>query len=141
MAYRRWPLILFLLLASLAACTSASPPPIAAQLNQEFKIKVDQSAVIATEDLTIRFIALSSESRCPRGVQCVQAGEAAVSISVAQKNDPPTMLVLNTNPPLKKDHAIFGNYDIQLKVLDPYPEGLIKPNPQEYVVTLVVTKK
>ena len=141
MANRCWSPILFLVLTSLAACTPALPVPIAAQLNQEFKIQVDQSAVIATEELTIRFIALSSDSRCPRGVQCVQAGEAAVSISVTQKNDPPTALVLNTNPPLKKDRASFANYEIQLKAVEPYPESLVKPNSKDYSVTLMVTKK
>jgi hypothetical protein len=138
MLHRRLFLILFL--APLAACTSA-PAPSTAQLNHDFKIKVDQSAVIAAEGLTIRFTALSSESRCPRGVQCVQAGEAAVSITIAPENGGPVTFVLNTNPPLHKDRATVGDYEIQLKAVEPYPASLIRPNPQDYVVTLVVTHK
>ncbi len=136
-------ILLFTALALLAACTRPTPsnPIITSQLNQEFTLKVGQTAVIKEEELTIRFLTLIEDSRCPRRVQCVQAGQAQVSISIRQEDRESLPFTLNTNPQLKQDRASFADYEIQLRALDPYPEEPVKPNPNDYQATLFVTKK
>ena len=46
-------------------------------LHQEFSLSPGQSTMIAGENLTIKFIEVISDGRCPRGAICVWAGEAS----------------------------------------------------------------
>jgi hypothetical protein len=70
--------------AALAGCTPApSPEPdpaptVAATLGQPFELRPGQRAVIAGEELTVRFTEVAGDSRCPTGAQCIQAGNAVV---------------------------------------------------------------
>ena len=77
--------------AGLTACSQdvtapvrAPEAPLAAaganvSLGQPFELRVGRSATVAGEGLTVSFEAVSSDSRCPTGVQCVWAPEAGCS--------------------------------------------------------------
>lgn len=45
-----------------------------------FSLKPGQSAVLASSDLRIGFDGVVADSRCPKGEQCVRAGEARVKV-------------------------------------------------------------
>ena len=41
---------------------------------------------------------LVSDSRCPIGVQCIQAGSAEIAVTLAKPGSPPGALTLSTAP-------------------------------------------
>jgi hypothetical protein len=106
-----------LLAAALAGggCASADDsageekPVTSATTNGETTLKVGEKSGGMT------FTAVTADSRCPRSVQCVWAGDATVVITGA---DGPHELHVNAEP---KSATIDGTR-VELVRLDPYPE-------------------
>ena len=81
------------LLASLSCAVRASDPLPAsgsgvsktAARGESFVLGVDQSASIDGGALVVGFIRVTSDSRCPRGDQCLSEGDATVRIWVQPK--------------------------------------------------------
>ena len=60
----------------LAGCSATPAAEVKASLGQEFTLPIGQTAVINGENLNIKFAAVTADSRCPKGVTCIWAGEA-----------------------------------------------------------------
>ncbi len=56
--------MLSLMLVLIPACKAS----VTAAPGQEFQLKVGQTASISGEDLTLKFVRVSEDSRCPTGV-------------------------------------------------------------------------
>lgn len=54
------------------------------ELGETVVLKAGESAEVASKDVSIRFAELVSDSRCPEGMVCVWAGEAVVSLTLAE---------------------------------------------------------
>lgn len=117
----------------------AEPPRKAkrAALGQEFTLKVGQQVTIEETGLHISFTAVTEDSRCPKGVDCIWAGNGKIIIKVKGQGKP-TELELNTGRGPKEQH--FRGYDIKLVQLNPYPESKSPIKHGSYAVTLVVSK-
>lgn len=59
----------------------------------QFELKRGQQASVTGTSLRIRFDAVTEDSRCPQGVQCVWAGNAAVNLRIMSSE---TSRTLNT---------------------------------------------
>lgn len=124
-------------LALTAACASGARGPVPqVRLGDTFRLSVGQTAVIAGQPLTVRFVTVLEDSRCPLGVQCVRAGEGKIQVSLHAADRDPSVVVLSTDPPSPQS-ASYGEYDITLVALDPRP-GHVATAPI-YVATLRVT--
>lgn len=120
----------------LVGCTAIdAAPPV---LEQEFKITFSHQATIKNEALTLVFKEVSGDSRCPKGVQCVWAGQATITIEASKDGVSPQSLSV-TVP--SSDSADYSGYSVTLLALEPYPVAGRQIRPQEYVATLVVTKQ
>lgn len=108
-------------------------------VNSEFQLKAGAKAGVRDTGLTIRFLAVSEDSRCPEGVNCIWAGNGKVKISVSAPKKPAATLELNTTT--TPSSASYEGYDIKLVKLAPYPKHGTEIKPADYVVTLLVTKK
>lgn len=53
-----------------------------AVLGMEFTLAAGQTAVLETEGLSLKFVEVSEDSRCPVGVECVQAGQVTCKVRV-----------------------------------------------------------
>jgi hypothetical protein len=131
--------IVCLLLAALPAFAQAPEGPRPVNLNDEFKIKIGQEVVVSGEKLRIEFNAVHSDSRCPTGVQCGWAGNAAIVIEVAKKNKKRAVAMLNTL--LEPKEIQYKAYKIKLLGVAPYPIYHQPIDPKDYEATLVVTKE
>ena len=80
-------------------------------LGEAFSVKVGESVSVAGAGVSVTFTALVSDSRCPRGVQCIQAGNAVISVAVARPGASPVTLTLNTDGPKS---ARSGNRSVEL---------------------------
>jgi hypothetical protein len=108
------------------------------RLDQEFTVKVGESARSQDSGLKITFASVKEESRCPKGVTCVWAGNAKILIEISKGDDGPTTLELNTNINPKSGRCL--GYELILKKLDPYPTADEQVKPSDYEATLILRK-
>lgn len=89
---------LLLMALLLAACdTSMEPsrtPTVHANLNVPFTLAAGQSAVLDDEDLSVTFVRVLNDSRCPLDATCIQAGDATMSVRAALEGHVATTLNL-----------------------------------------------
>lgn len=104
------------------------------ELNKEFRIDYGQTVTLQDGSITVQFSHLLSDSRCPKGVECVWAGNAKIKILFNSK-----AVKLNTNFQLKSEVHISG-YEIRLISLAPYPVAHKPIKKSNYVATLLVTQ-
>jgi len=138
-------LICWSLLISFFSCNSGTTKllPYQSQLNQTFDLRYGTTVGLPDEQIEISFEKLT-ESRCPEGVNCVQAGEGIASLLV-KVGDQSEHLVLKVKG-LCKDEPKCGeaksvlNYTLTLMSLDPYPSKVLEDK-QKYVAKMIVTKK
>ena len=141
-------LLCLVILPWITACTAVEPSRsipevvgvLSVQLDQPFTITIDQLAQLTEKELTLTFRDVLEDSRCPSNVECAEAGQARILISVTQMGHTPVTLEMNTNPPLKQDVVTHEDFQIRLLELNPYPEEIDQHIPVEaYEATLVIT--
>ena len=112
---------LVLMLGGCAGITAAGDKQIS--LGQEFNLPVGQSVTIQGENLVIKFESVIADSRCPRGAQCIWAGEAIATLIVTQSGYDSATLVVQT-PVLSEPPAnlvSYRSYQFTLNSLEPRP--------------------
>lgn len=125
-----------------ATPTLPASPLVKIELNEPFPLKINQAGRLDSVGLTIEFLSVFEDSRCPVQVDCAQAGQARISIFVGFVNMEPAAFELNTNSSLKKDVIPFDDYQIRLLKLEPYPETLEeKIPPADYQAMFVISMK
>ena len=88
-------------------------------------------------DISVSFEAVTEDSRCPRGVQCVWAGNAAVRLTLESADEAQSFVLSTTLEPRR---ASFAGYAIDLRDLAPYPSE--EPLDREaYVVRIAVVRQ
>jgi len=111
---------------------------IAAQTNQQLKLRVNNQKTAANGKLTIKFVSLAEDSRCPEGVNCIHAGNAKIQIKVTKRGGAAKTFELNTN--FEPNGILFEGYEIKLTNLEPVPKENIRINRNGYTATLIVSK-
>ena len=124
-----------LLLTMASACTSPSAPT--AQLNENFVLGPGQSARVSGADVSVRFVAVQSDSRCPGDATCIQAGDAIVRIEVLSSTGGATTSDLHT---ANSQPVRYGDVSIALVELAPYPFVSRPTQPGDYRATLRMTR-
>jgi hypothetical protein len=104
------------------------------QLDREFWIKMGESVTLEKGSLTIRFVSLAGDSRCPEEVLCVWMGNAEVILEVSKSE-------IRLNTLLDPTEEVVGDYDIQLLDVTPYPKAEVEYIPESYSIKIVVSKQ
>ena len=142
----RFFVVLVALLVFSVGCTSSvttttTPGTIINQvaLGQEFALSIGQSAAVAGESLSIKFIQVISDSRCPKGAVCIWAGEASCLIEITSSETKYSKVLTQPGPssPAKTN---FADYDITFD-LQPYPEVGKEIDKKDYLLQLVISEK
>ena len=125
----------FFCLLLMTGCDDAPTSPTAA-VNTEFTLAAGEARSIEGELVTVRFVRVSGDSRCPADAICVLGGSATVEIAVAsglsiQSYD------LRTGD---MQPVVHDGLTIALVDLMPYPFSARTIAPGEYRVTLKVTR-
>jgi hypothetical protein len=127
---------LLLAVAILPVISSCSSDSVSAALGKEFTLPVGKTAAISGESLKIQFVQVTADSRCPTGVQCIQAGSANCDMLFNYKG-------LDYNVTLTAgsglDKVVFTDYNISYN-LQPYPVSGSKIDPKGYNLRMMVTK-
>jgi tetratricopeptide (TPR) repeat protein len=116
-------------------------PPVKITLGQPFSLALDQYGRLDSAGLGVRFYEIVEDTRCPRQVECEIPGWARIAIYAWVTDIEPIEIILNTDPATDRNVVLYGEYQIRLLRLDPYPET---PEadiaPQDYRATFVVSK-
>lgn len=126
------------LLIALAGCEENAVSVVGVNLNQEFSLQIGQQVVVRGEDLTVAFLAVTEDSRCPEGAMCIWAGNGKILVELTKPGAGTVSAGLNTY--LEPKTLSYSNYQISLMELRPYPRVDGRIGVDEYAATLVVTK-
>lgn len=125
-----------LCVALVSACALATEPGGAA-LDREFGVREGEQVEVDEGQLTVRFLEVAEDSRCPTGAQCAWAGEGVVVLRLALEGRGPAEVTLRTTP--NKEAATYEGYRVVLRELDPHPRVGGSP-PETYRATLEVRR-
>lgn len=138
----------FLLLAACITGAGSSEPdqePQPMTLGEPMQLAVGEAAHMEEpESMTIRFLDVPSDSRCPKGVTCVWAGDAEAVFQVwmgAMGEGEPVEVGLHTHGGAQyPKHRTVAGYTLRLKSLDPYPVEGRPIDPEAYEATVEMTE-
>jgi len=112
-------------------------PATAARRAETLRVQINKEKRFPKSKLSVRFVELIEDSRCPTDTNCIWAGNAKIKIRVA-KHGRSQELMLDTNGP--NTAAIAEGYSIKLISLTPEPRSNIRINRNGYVATFEVVK-
>lgn len=107
-------------------------------LDTAFILKPAESAVVGAERVQVRFDRVLADSRCPRNVRCITAGEATVRVTVTKSGSAASTLDLKTTP--AGERATVSGYVLTLKDLTPVSLAGEPVPAADYRATLVLTQ-
>ncbi len=121
------------------ACASNPLGPEASQDTGDTRVVLAPGEVhrVRGTDLTLTFVRIVADSRCPTGLTCIREGDAAVLVRVDKPGSAPADLTLFTSGPGPRD-VVVDNILITLIDVMPYPREDHAPRPDEYRVTLLI---
>lgn len=93
--------------------------------SETFTLRAGHQKRVARGELNIKFVNVIEDSRCPVGVNCIQAGNAKIQIKVTDRRGQTKTMELSTNKDPKGDR--LGAYAINLVNLAPQPRKDGKP--------------
>jgi len=126
-----------LVLALLLTFVFGTLQTIEAQTGEQQKVQINKQKKFSKSNLTVRFVSLIEDSRCPKGANCVWAGNAKIKIEVGNGGKKETFEV-NTN--LGPKGSTYNGYSIELISLTPVPKQNIRINRNGYVATFAISR-
>ncbi|MEQ1908768.1 MAG: hypothetical protein ABMA15_08090 [Vicinamibacterales bacterium] len=134
---------LFSSIVLLAACSSLSGEPMVpagqtSALETPFTLKPAETATVGQDRVQVRFDRVVADSRCPRDVQCITAGEATVRVLVTVPGQQASAFELTTTP--KGSIVKTGAYALTLSGLAPVPLSTTPTKDSDYRATFVLAK-
>ena len=104
---------------------------------QQQKVQIHKQKRFSRSNLTVKFVSLVEDSRCPIGTNCIWAGNAKIKIEVSKGRSKKTFEV-NTNVGPKG--ATYDGYQIELIDLKPVPANNVRINKNGYIATFAVSR-
>ncbi|MCV2355241.1 hypothetical protein LNV09_13885 [Paucibacter sp. B2R-40] len=107
---------------------------------QTINLKIGESAQARDEPaLRIGFAGVAADSRCPKGAQCIWAGEATVRVWLQRGNEPKLTLELTSSSGSVKTLQVLDQ-ELSLLDLSPYPVAGKAPAEEDYTATLSLSR-
>jgi hypothetical protein len=103
-------------------------------------LAIGESAQIRDTGISVCFVEVVEDSRCPTGTECFWAGDASVKIRLDMPEAPPTSYILHTNKEFANE-VVHAGIRISLVSLKPYPTSESTLRRDEYQITLLLNRK
>src|SRR5687767_2722486 len=126
-----------LILALLLTIVFGTIQTVEAQSREQQKVQIHKQKKFSKSNLTVKFVSLIEDSRCPEGANCIWAGNAKIKIEVSINGKKETFEINTTVEPKV---ATFNGYAIELLSLTPVPKENIRINRNGYIATFAVSK-
>ena len=94
-------------------------------VGESFTMEPGQELTNNSADLTVKWLEVAEDSRCPKNTNCVWEGQAKISLTL-RKGKP------------EQAKGTHGGYVFEALQLDPYPDGAVI-DPTSYRLQLVVS--
>lgn len=131
-------LCLTIIFSCTAGCSAKPPGQIEAELDTEFVLPISGEAVIKGENLLIKFPEVTADSRCPRNVECIWAGEASYTLIISQGDNSEQ---IDITEPGADGLVSYTWYDYELRTsLEPYPQDPGDIEAEDYRLRMSVKK-
>ncbi len=134
-------MLLTVIVVGALACASGSTASDNEEITpgEPFRLAVGEEVSLSSEDLMVRFVGVAGDSRCPTGVNCFWAGDAAVEVRLT-RGDEETSVTVHTHGDQRfpRQAEAFG-CTVHLEDLTPYPSTKAEIAPEDYVATLKLT--
>jgi hypothetical protein len=129
-------------IALIALLVPACSNVVDAKLDKEFSLHTGQIAYISSDNLSINFIEVTGDSRCPTGVTCIWAGQVScnMEIKLTREHTQKSQVVLYQSGASDSSKQLFENYLFSYSV-DPYPVAGKKIAQSDYILHLTVSKQ
>jgi hypothetical protein len=107
------------------------------------QVKLAAGAAMKVDDITVGFVEVSEDSRCPTGAVCVWAGLAVAGLWAARGASPTgpgpdaERFTLTTGNAELGTKAVLGKRVTLLQV-EPHPAVGVQIDPKQYVITLAI---
>jgi len=135
---KRPPFVPPLLIVTLAACRSAdAPAPHAASLNQEVQLAPKEQAAYGPQGLTVEFVRVVEDSRCPKDTTCVWAGEVKVEVATRAGS----AAAVQQHEIKAGESATVGAFQVMVVNVQPEKLSTREIPPEDYRVTLKVEQR
>jgi len=109
-----------------------------AQTAQTINVRVGKQMKASRSKITVKFVSLIEDSRCPDDANCIQAGNATIKVTVSKAGSDPITFEANTNLGAKGN--VYEGYAIYLTSLTPIPKANIRINRNAYTATFSVSR-
>lgn len=98
-------------------------------------VKINES--VMSDGVTIEFLELIDDSRCPVDVNCIWAGTAKIKVKVSEgeRSEVTELDLMHRSSGFK-----FGEHVLRFTGLSPVPRSNVRINRNEYVATFDITK-
>lgn len=127
----------FLICAMLFASSACSNDGVS--MGEEFSLHIGEMASIKGEDLQVRFLEVTEDSRCPRGVTCIWEGRVSSLVEITYRGSLDSVILtepgLTSFPPGQSFHEYKLTYHIE-----PYPQAGAEIAEDEYQLHLKISK-
>jgi hypothetical protein len=124
-------------IALVLVIAGALAPATEPELGRPFDVK--PSEVVTIQGLRITFEGVTEDSRCPTGVQCMWAGDAAATFTLEKSPAAALQRTLHTNGRYERQAEISGLV-VRLEDIKPYPKEGATIAHDDYRATVVVTR-
>lgn len=105
---------------------------------QRARLRVGDSVQIDGASSALTFKTVQRDSRCPKGVRCIRAGEAVVVLELRGASRETSTITVDVPPGGAASQSLHG-YRIEIVSLDPQAEADVEIAPHDYTATVAIT--
>ena len=107
--------------------------------------KLNLGKCLKFENIKVKFVEVLQDSRCPKGVTCIWAGEVIVLVDIFKKGKKieSKKVTINYKAPIKSRFGnLYASDDLFISGINvqPYPVYDKKIKPEEYYIQLEIKK-
>jgi len=113
--------------------------PRSVRLGESFSLRVGEAARVEDAEVTVTFQEVSSDSRCPKDVNCIQAGEALVLLALDSEAGRSAVLEFAVPPDGESPASSFEALRVAIVELHPQKESTKPIDPSTYVARVRVS--
>lgn len=107
----------------------------------QFQLKVNQTFLLDSDGITVKFLNVTADSRCPSDVTCIWQGEAKVLVNVIKNNqDRGNFILTSRSGQQDLTVQVFDGHSLHVVKIEPYPLSGKKISLSDYLVTFAITK-
>ena len=122
-------IILGIITILLWSCSSSTGPG----LGEEIDLRFGQTRQISGENLSVKFVSVEEDSRCPIGAECIWEGNAEILLQIF-------LQTFSLNTSLEPKEINIEGYHIDLLSVSPVPREDLIIQEEDYVIRLVITR-